>query len=66
MVVVSLDAYNSQQGTVQLPLDELGINAGQNLEMHDLITDNRYNWNNEWSFIELHPTLPFHIFKINK
>ncbi|GAA4268823.1 alpha-1,4-glucan--maltose-1-phosphate maltosyltransferase [Hyunsoonleella aestuarii] len=65
-VVISLDAYNSQQGTVQLPLYELGIHPGHNLEMHDLITDSRYNWYNEWSFVELHPTLPFHIFKINK
>lgn len=65
-VVVSLDAYNSQQGSVQLPLSELGINAGQQLEMHDLITHNKYHWNSEWNFVELHPTLPFHVFKINK
>ncbi|WP_298237279.1 alpha-1,4-glucan--maltose-1-phosphate maltosyltransferase [uncultured Algibacter sp.] len=65
-VIISLDAYNSQQGTVQLPLYELGVPAGHNLEMHDLITDSRYNWHNEWNFVELHPTLPFHIFKINK
>ncbi len=66
LVVISLDAYNSQQGTVQLPLSELSINAGHQLEMHDLITDNKYHWNSEWNFVELHPTLPFHIFKINK
>ena len=65
-VIISLDSYNSQQGTVQLPLQELGVNAGHNIEMHDLITDSRYNWSNEWNFVELHPTLPFHIFKINK
>ncbi|WP_372935579.1 alpha-1,4-glucan--maltose-1-phosphate maltosyltransferase [Seonamhaeicola sp.] len=65
-VVISLDAYNSQQGTVQVPLHELEINAGHTMEMHDLITDSKYNWSNEWNFVELHPTLPFHIFKINK
>jgi starch synthase (maltosyl-transferring) len=65
-VIISLDSYNSQQGTVQLPLRELGIHAGHHLEMHDLITDSRYTWHNEWNFVELHPTLPFHIFKINK
>jgi len=65
-VVISLDAHNSQQGTIQLPMHELGVHAGHNLEMHDLITDNRYNWHNEWNFVELHPTLPFHIFQINK
>ena len=65
-VVISLDSYNSQKGTVQLPLHELGVQNGHHLEMHDLITDNRYNWHHEWSYVELHPTLPFHIFKINK
>jgi len=66
LIIISLDAFNAQQGTVQLPLHDLGINNGHHLEMHDLITNSRYNWNNEWNFVELHPTLPFHIFKINK
>jgi len=65
-VIISLDAHHSQQGTVQLPLHDLGIHHGHNVEMHDLMTDSRYNWNNEWNFVELHPTLPFHLFKINK
>ncbi|MFB9056847.1 alpha-1,4-glucan--maltose-1-phosphate maltosyltransferase [Mariniflexile ostreae] len=66
LVVISLDAHHSQQGTVQLPLHELGIAHGHRLEMHDLITENRYNWQSEWNFVELHPSMPFHIFKINK
>lgn len=66
LIIISLDAFNSQQGTVQLPLYELGINAGTNVEVYDLITHNSYNWYSEWNFVELHPTLPFHIFKINK
>jgi starch synthase (maltosyl-transferring) len=66
LIIISLDAFNSQQGTIQLPLQDLGVNAGHNLEMHDLITNSTYNWANEWNFVELHPTLPFHIFKINK
>lgn len=66
LVVVSLDAYHSQKGTVQLPLHELGIHAGQTVKLHDLVTDNRYYWDNEWNYVELHPALPFHIFKISK
>ena len=65
-VIISLDAHNSQQGTVQVPLQDIGVPHGHNLEMYDLITDSRYNWNSEWNFVELHPTMPFHIFKINK
>ena len=66
LIIISLDAFNSQQGTVQLPLYELGVSAGDKIGVHDLITNNSYDWYNEWNFVELHPTLPFHIFKISK
>lgn len=66
LIIISLDAFNVQQGTIQLPLQDLNISVGHNIEVHDLITNSSYNWANEWNFVELHPTLPFHIFKINK
>lgn len=66
LIIISLDDHNMQQGTVQVPLKDLNINDGSNFEVEDLVTGNRYNWHNEWNFVELHATLPFHIFKINK
>ena len=66
LIIISLDPYYDQQGTVQLPLHDLGVNQGHQIQVHDLVTGSSYNWFNEWNFIELHPTLPFHIFKINK
>ena len=66
LTVISLDAYNSQKGSVQLPLNDLGIHHGQKVEVLDLITRNSYNWYHEWNYVELHATLPFHIFKIYK
>jgi starch synthase (maltosyl-transferring) len=66
LIVVSLEHNYSQQGTVQLPLGDLGIHPGHQINVHDLITGSDYNWYNEWNFVELHPTLPFHIFRINK
>lgn len=66
ITVISLDAYNSQSGSVQLPLHALKIQHGQKIEVEDLVTRNCYNWYNEWNYVELHATLPFHIFKINK
>ncbi|QXP63170.1 alpha-1,4-glucan--maltose-1-phosphate maltosyltransferase [Polaribacter sp. HaHaR_3_91] len=66
ITVISLDAYNSQSGSIQLPLQALKINHGQKIEVEDLVTRNCYNWYNEWNYVELHATLPFHIFKINK
>lgn len=66
LVVISLDHHNTQQGTLELPLKELDVHEGHHLEMHDLITDSRYNWYNKWNYVELQPSLPFHIFHINK
>jgi starch synthase (maltosyl-transferring) len=66
LIIISLDAFNSQQGAVQLPLQELGVSDGQKIEVKDLITSSTYNWYSEWNFVELHPTLPFHIFNIKK
>ncbi len=64
--VVSLDPYYSQKGMIQLPLAELGIPQGHQLKVQDLITNSSYIWNKEWNYIELHPVLPFHLFKIHK
>ena len=66
LTIISLDAYHSQSGSVQLPLHELNITHGQKIEVEDLVTRNCYNWYHEWNYVELHTTLPFHIFKINK
>ncbi|MEL6918834.1 MAG: alpha-1,4-glucan--maltose-1-phosphate maltosyltransferase, partial [Bacteroidota bacterium] len=66
LIIVSLDPHYAQQGTVQLPMEDLGIHHGQAINLHDVITDNGYIWDNEWNFVELHPTLPFHLFHIKK
>ena len=66
LIIISLDDYGMQQGTVQVPLQDLEIDDGQQFQVKDLITNSSYNWQGEWNFVELHPTLPFHIFKINK
>ena len=66
LIIVSLEPYYMQQGVVQLPLKELGINAGHPLVVYDLVTGSSYSWANEWNFVELHPTLPFHIFEVKK
>lgn len=66
LTIISLDQYYMQTGHVQIPLHDLGIQNGHKVEMHDLITGNSYNWYDEWNYVELHPALPFHIFKIKK
>lgn len=66
LIIISVDQYYAQQGNVQLPLNDLGIGAGHRVQVQDLVTASSYNWYNEWNYVELHPTLPFHIFKIHK
>lgn len=66
LTVINLDAFNSQSGSVKLPLHDLGVNYGHKVEVVDLVTRNSYNWYNESNYVQLHATLPFHIFKINK
>ena len=66
LIIVNIDPYYTQTGFVQMPLDALGISAGDEVLMYDLITDNGYYWKDEWNYVELHPALPFHIFQIVK
>jgi len=66
LMIASLDAYYAKQAWIKLPLKSLGIHEGQSITVIDLITGNSYNWDKEWNFVELHPVLPFHLFKIQK
>jgi len=49
-----------------LSLKSLKVQAGQPIKVVDLVTGNSYIWDKEWNFVELHPSLPFHLFKIIK
>lgn len=66
LIIINLDHHYPQRGNVQLPINELKLKEGQSITVSDLITGNSYAWYNEWNYIELHPTLPFHIFRIVK
>lgn len=66
LMICNLDPYYMKQAWVQLPLKSLGITEGHPVKVVDLITGNSYIWDKEWNFVELHPTLPFHLFTIQK
>lgn len=65
-MICSIDPYYNKQVWVQLPIKSLGVQNGQPIKVTDLITGNSYIWDKEWNFVELHPALPFHLFKIQK
>ncbi|HKJ48284.1 MAG TPA: hypothetical protein VJ973_04300, partial [Christiangramia sp.] len=66
LMVVSLDPHYSKQASVKVPRHELGLDFGQSITVEDMITGNSYHWDQEWCFVELHPGMPFHLFKIHK
>jgi starch synthase (maltosyl-transferring) len=66
LIVVNLDVTWTQSGWVGLPLEEFGLAADQPFEVHDLLTDARYQWHGSHNYVELSPALPAHIFSIRR
>jgi starch synthase (maltosyl-transferring) len=64
LIIINLDPGNSQQGHVQLPVNQIKPKSNGRYEMYDVITHITYQWASEWNYISLNPELPFHIFHI--
>ena len=65
LVVITLDPQGNQSGYVQLPLEKLKLSDKINVKLHDVVTDERYTWTQEWNFVEINPNkMPFHLFKL--
>jgi starch synthase (maltosyl-transferring) len=56
-VVVNLDPTHMQHGFVQLPLAQWGLTADALVEVHDLLSEERYFWRGEWNYVRLDPQL---------
>ncbi|OGO34720.1 MAG: alpha-1,4-glucan--maltose-1-phosphate maltosyltransferase [Chloroflexi bacterium RBG_16_54_18] len=67
LVVVNLDPHHIQSGFLTLPLEEMGIDAHQPYQAHDLLTDARYLWHGTRNYVELNPqAVTAHIFVIRR
>ena len=55
-VVVNTDPHWTQQGWVQVPIWEMGIEPRQRYVVEDLLDGARYSWRGEWNFVKLDPT----------
>jgi starch synthase (maltosyl-transferring) len=65
LIVVNLDPHGRQAGFVELPKEKLKLSGHINIKLHDLITDERYTWTQDWNYVELDPfKIPFHLFKL--
>jgi starch synthase (maltosyl-transferring) len=67
LTVVNLDPYNVRSGWVDLPLADLGIPAGEEFLVDDLLGGGRYMWKGPRNYVELSPhTLPAHLFRVHR
>jgi starch synthase (maltosyl-transferring) len=64
-VVVNLDPYNLQHGWVRFPALEWGIPPGVRFRVADLLSDERYEWRDEWNYVRLEPGVsPAHVLRL--
>jgi starch synthase (maltosyl-transferring) len=55
LVVVNLDPQHAQAGFVELPLEDLGLDATRSFQVHDVLNDGRYLWHGARNYVELRP-----------
>ncbi len=67
IVVVNLDAYHTQGGWLELPLERLDLDPRQPYQVHDLLTGARFLWNGPRNYVQLDPQrTPAHIFRLRR
>jgi starch synthase (maltosyl-transferring) len=65
LVVVNMDAGNTQATTLDLPLDALGLAADQPFTVRDLLTGEAWTWQGSANYVELNPQIRVaHVFRI--
>lgn len=66
-IVVNLDPFHKQSCRIQVPLERLGIETGRPYLVHELLSDDKYIWQEVWNQVELDPAfLPARIFRIRR
>ena len=67
VVVANLDPHNAQSGWIELPLDELGVDAVRPYQAHDLLSGARFLWQGPRNFVRLDPhSSPVHILRLRR
>ncbi len=65
LVLANLDAYNTQSGVVNIPLNAIFKGLEESYQVHDLVTGAKYIWKGEQNYFSIDPNiLPFHVFRI--
>lgn len=67
IIIINLDPFHAQSGSVDLDLNSLGLDSTQPFEVHDLLSGERYVWQGPRNFVSLVPdTLPAHILHVRR
>lgn len=67
LVIVNLDPVRAQAGWLTLDLAGLGIEADRPFQVHDLLTDVRYEWNGPHNYVLLDPArVPAHVLSVRR
>jgi starch synthase (maltosyl-transferring) len=67
LVAVNVDPFHAHEGWAVVPVEELGIEAGEVYQVHDLLGDGRYFWQGARNYVRLDPaSSPAQIFRIRR
>jgi len=67
LVAVNLDPFAAHSATLAIPLEEIGISAGETYELHELLSDERQLAHEGSVAIELAPaTSPARIYRVRR
>ncbi|HEY7856062.1 MAG TPA: alpha-1,4-glucan--maltose-1-phosphate maltosyltransferase, partial [Terriglobales bacterium] len=58
VVAVNLDPHNAQEGPIEIPADELGLNPTAGFEVNDLLGTPRGLWRGRQHYWKLEPAQP--------
>ncbi len=64
LIGLSLDPYQPQQATVELPLWEWGLPDGASLEAEELMHGHRFTWQGKQQQLRFDPAMPFAIWRV--
>jgi starch synthase (maltosyl-transferring) len=65
LVIANLDTKHKQSGWVDLNLEALGVDANEPYVVHDLFSNDSYEWKGHRNFVILDPVkAPAHLFRI--
>jgi len=67
IVAVNLDPHHVQSGWIELDLAALGLDDSTPYQVHDLLSDQRYQWHGRRNYVMLDPQrMPAHVLKLRR